>query len=534
MELIEKASEEKLRGGYYTPADIASFIVKWALSENTNASILEPSCGDGAFLSSLKKSNLPFKHLTGVEYIAEEAAKAAAINLHNSRVVNEDFHKFCLSSKKKYDVIIGNPPYIRYQYYSEDQQDSAEKIFNKSGLKFSKLTNAWATFVVGCCQLLSSRGKLGFVVPAELLQVSYSAQLRKFLPKVFNKIDIISFKKLVFDGVLEDVVLLLCEKNSTKSHTINLHEVENAEKLKDFDINNPVVEPKEVSSKTDKWTLYFLDSEEIAFLERIKSSGFATISDFAEVEVGITTGANKFFTVSSETVKEYDLSKYAYPMVGRSVQVDSAIFTKKDWKKNNTTTARSNMLIFPEKDSKHFSAGVQRYLEKGVENEINAGYKTGIRDFWYVIPSIKLSDALFIRRNYLFPKLILNEASAYTTDTMHRVFIKEGVNHRAFIASYYNSLSLAFSEICGRNHGGGVLELMPSEVEAIVLPYSIENEPLLSQIDTGFRSGSDINGILDQTDKVILENHLGFTHEESLLARRIWAKMRDRRLSRAL
>ena len=118
MELIEKASAEKLRGGYYTPADIASFIVKWALSDNTNASILEPSCGDGAFLSALKKSNLPFKHLTGVEYIAEEAAKAAAIDLHNSRVVNEDFHKFCLSSKQKYDVIIGNPPYIRYQYYS--------------------------------------------------------------------------------------------------------------------------------------------------------------------------------------------------------------------------------------------------------------------------------------------------------------------------------------------------------------------------------------------------------------------------------
>lgn len=75
---------------------------------------------------------------------------------------------------------------------------------------------------------------------------------------------------------------------------------------------------------------------------------------------------------------------------------------------------------------------------------------------------------------------------------------------------------------------------MPSEVEAIVLPYSIENEPLLSEIDSDFRSGSDINVILDKTDKVILEDHLGLTHEESLIARRIWAKMRNRRLSRAL
>ena len=46
--------------------------------------------------------------------------------------------------------------------------------------------------------------------------------------------------------------------------------------------------------------------------------------------------------------------------------------------------------------------------------------------------------------NNLYPKFVLNEAGAYTTDTMHRVFIKEGVNKKAFVASYYNSLSFAF------------------------------------------------------------------------------------------
>jgi hypothetical protein len=75
------------------------------------------------------------------------------------------------------------------------------------------------------------------------------------------------------------------------------------------------------------------------------------------------------------------------------------------------------------------------------------------------------SDALFFRRNNLFPRLILNKAEAYTTDTMHRVFIKEKTNKNAFVASFYNSLSLAFSEIVGRSYGGGVLVLMPSETE---------------------------------------------------------------------
>jgi len=92
----------------------------------------------------------------------------------------------------------------------------------------------------------------------------------------------------------------------------------------------------------------------------------------------------------------------------------------------------------------------------------------------------KLSDALFIRRNNLYPRLILNEANAYTTDTMHRVFVKKGTNKKAFIACYYNSLSLAFSEIVGRSYGGGVLELMPSEAGKILLPYKTENAELLS------------------------------------------------------
>ena len=57
--------------------------------------------------------------------------------------------------------------------------------------------------------------------------------------------------------------------------------------------------------------------------------------------------------------------------------------------------------------------------------------------------------------NNLYPKFVLNEAGAYTTDTMHRVFIKEGVNKKAFVASYYNPLSFAFAEILGRCNARG-------------------------------------------------------------------------------
>ena len=148
------------------------------------------------------------------------------------------------------------------------------------------------------------------------------------------------------------------------------------------------------------------------------------------------------------------------------------------------------------------------------------------------MPSIKISDALFIRGNNLYPRLILNEANAYTTDTMHRVFIKESVNKNAFIASFYNSLSLAFSEITGRSYGGGVLELMPSETEQILLPYREENADILLSIDKMMRQKKDIASILAMSNQKILKEGCGFSDREIMIADNIWKKLSARRLNR--
>lgn len=134
--------------------------------------------------------------------------------------------------------------------------------------------------------------------------------------------------------------------------------------------------------------------------------------------------------------------------------------------------------------------------------------------------------------NNLYPKFVLNEAGAYTTDTMHRVFIKEGVNKKAFVASYYNSLSFAFAEILGRNFGGGCLELMPSEVGGIYLPYREENEEIFDTLDRMLRKKANADEILDYTDEIILHQGMGLSMDEIRLARSIWHKIINRRLTR--
>jgi len=533
MQLIKNASKEKLRGGFYTPEPIASFILKWAFNGNNYSDILEPSCGDGVFLDEIKNRNCKYKSITAIELDKVEAEKSQKINLINSNIINSDFNQFCINTDLRFDLIIGNPPYIRYQYLEKDQQKYASIIFQRAGLKYSKLTNAWVSFVVGSSLLLKEEGKIGFVLPAELLQVSYAQPLREFLAKFYNTINIISFKKLIFPNIQQEVILLLCEKNKSNSHLIEHLELLNADELQNLDVSKLKSPKKKIDFKSNKWTFYFLDQKEIDFLECLQvENTIPRFGNYTEVEVGITTGANPFFTVPLSIVKFYKLEKYAKPLVGRSVQVPSVIFTYDDWIKNQNSEARTHLLTFPKMSELNGSSGARDYIAWGEETGVNKGYKCRIREEWQIVPSQRISDALFIRRNHTYPKLIINDAQAFTTDTMHRVTIKSNAKIKALTASYYNSLSFAFSEICGRSHGGGVLELMPNEAEKILLPYNANNAELLPEIDKIIRSNKDISKLLKITNEIILKENYGFTTSDIELADKIWKKLSKRRLNR--
>jgi len=534
MKLITEASADKLRGGFYTPETIAEFVLSWGINGSSDFDILEPSCGDGVFLEQLQKQKFKYKSITAIELDEEEASKADKINLKNKQLINDDFHIYCNNTDKRFDLVVGNPPYIRYQFFDRQQQIEARDIFVKAGLTYSKLTNAWVSFVVGSSLLLKDKGgKIGFVLPAEILQVSFAQQLRIFLSHFYNKINIISFEKLVFPDIQQEVVLLLCEKNDTEIHHIEHIELRDASELKTLDVARLKSPQKKIDFKSNKWTFYFLEQDEINFLETIATRrNIPTLEKFARVEVGITTGSNDFFTVPLTTVEEYELEDYARPMVGRSVQVNSVIFTEKDWEKNKFSKAKAHLLVFPDRNNLNRKNGAVKYIEQGESLGIHKGYKTGIRNDWFVVPSLKISDALFIRRNNLYPRLIINQAEAYTTDTMHRVFVRPNTNIKAMTASYYNSLSLAFAEVSGRSHGGGVLELMPNEAERILLPYHIDNAALLAQIDKLIRNKTDIEEVLKITNPIILKEHYGLTQNEIKLAHNIWKKLSYRRLNR--
>lgn len=173
----------------------------------------------------------------------------------------------------------------------------------------------------------------------------------------------------------------------------------------------------------------------------------------------------------------------------------------------------------------------------GEENEENIGYKCSIRERWYRIPSIWVPDAFFLRRNNLYPKFVLNCCEAVSTDTMHRVKFNEGVEPERILLSYYNSISFAFAELCGRSYGGGVLEILPGEVGNILVP-KLDDIPInevremLKLVDRVVRKNESIEEALDIVDREILIKKLEISELLCTDARKIWKKLQSRRLKR--
>lgn len=77
------------------------------------------------------------------------------------------------------------------------------------------------------------------------------------------------------------------------------------------------------------------------------------------------------------------------------------------------------LISFPDTPYEDYPTKHREYIEPGEKNKENKGYKCSIRDRWYIVPSVWVPDAFFLRRNNLYPKFVLNRCNAVSTDTMH-------------------------------------------------------------------------------------------------------------------
>ncbi|MEF3077811.1 Eco57I restriction-modification methylase domain-containing protein [Winogradskyella poriferorum] len=519
---------KKETGSYYTPSYLASFISKRVLSHfegRKRMSILEPSVGDGAFIFELEKAKDININLTALD-INEVELKTASKkwSKKTASFIKTDFLEF--STDKQFSAVVGNPPYVKKNILTSRQIELSKEIHSSEKLTEASVKNIWTTFLVKSNTILAKNGVLAFVLPSELLQVKFADEIREYLKKQFERIEIFTFNDLMFECKGQDTIVLFAYKKSDDKgeYFANISSKEILEQNSFVLKNNELL----VTSKV-KWTHHFLTSDELIFIDKLKKE-LKTVNDYSESRPGIVTAANKFFIINKETESQYKLSKYTKPIIQKGQFVNgSVVFNDSDFKQLEDDNLPSRLLQLNEDD--RVSNDLRNYLKQGESSNIPERYKCKIRNKWYVIPNISVKpDAIFFKRSHLYPKLLKNNSNAFVTDSAYKISMRDSYDLNSFIYSFYNTLTLLLSELDGRYYGGGVLELIPSEFKKLPIPYIEINQSEFEKFTTYFENKSNIEQILNQNDFNVLNSTLGINEENIKRLTEIRNKLKKKRL----
>lgn len=529
MNVRSKQTEKKLNGVFYTPFEIVDFLTRWIMDKQEIVNVLEPSAGDGRFVKKIVEFTDEV-NVTAVEIDSFECEKIKGTD--RTKVINDDFYNFYETIKDKgikYDAVVGNPPYIRYQFLTEDQRNYQSDILKRNGMKPNKLINSWVAFTVASIELLNSGGKFAFVLPTDLLQVSYAKELRQFIFKELKEVTIIHFNDIVFTGIQQDVVLIFGIKRGKESKKTLIRNIN----VKDMSqLSNGIYDiPFEYYDfdNSDKWRKFFLSKSFMKFYENKFFNETTSIKDISSIEVGITTGNNKVFVVNSETVNKYNLDDYKVPLVGRSLDVFGLFYTEKDILYNSLNGRKVWLLDF---NNRKLNRGAKKYIKEVESRQEHKGYKLGLRDKWYEVPSIWIPDAFLLRRMGNFPKIVKNEIKATSTDTFHRIRFNEGIDVAKALVLFYSSVSLLSFELEGRVFGGGALEILPGDLKNIRLPKindGLDYIEISKKIDEKLRDKKEFAEIVKWVDNLI-QPLSGFNKSEINEIYDVWNSLRRNRV----
>jgi len=133
-------STAKANGAFYTPNDVARFLVSWAV-RSKNDRVLDPSHGGGVFIRAafdrvLELGAAAEINVFGIELdsnahqATSESLKAIGFPIDNLQ--QGDFFEAARKGLGQFDAVVGNPPFIRYQRFAGTMRDRAIALMLRS------------------------------------------------------------------------------------------------------------------------------------------------------------------------------------------------------------------------------------------------------------------------------------------------------------------------------------------------------------------------------------------------------------------
>ncbi|HEY5533876.1 MAG TPA: DNA methyltransferase [Ignavibacteria bacterium] len=343
--------------------------------------------------------------------------------------------------KNGFDLIIGNPPYVRH----EDIEDPTGKIKDKKEykslleemvridypdyfrpkIKINAKSDLYIYFYLRSLKLLNKNGYHCFICSNSWLDVGYGAWFQKFLlDKAPIDFIIDNHSKRSFESADINTIISFInapQKQVTQNHYIKFvafkkpfEETIFTEYLLDIDntksINNgenyrvyPITNNDLLSSGTeydsdeqeklnmgkfigDKWGGKYLRAP--FFMQKyFKSENLIKFNDLIDIKYGLKTGKVKFFYIKDEIIKEFNIEKEFYhPIITTSQDLDT-LFVE-----SNEFLFNSNLSKFKLKGT-----GALEYIKYGENNNMSIGSSVeSHRPYWYSL-SFEVVDILFFR-----------------------------------------------------------------------------------------------------------------------------------------
>lgn len=330
FELLIPSNDKKLNGAFFTPKHITHFM-STAAAIRADSTYLDPSCGCGAFLLDIAEkihttTNAPFKtiferQLFGIDIAAYSTHRAKILLSLLALTYGEDasfvFHietgdtlatnaLSLFSQPDGFDVIIGNPPYVKYQDLSDEQRLSMKQDWRtvKNGnynlyFPFFEIGSSW----------LAPNGTLIFITPNNYFTSLAGERLRTFLTEEHLLDTIIDFSHLkVFKVSTYTAITVVTKQQKTSLRYGRIDSVEGLQKLPEQSIETVAESTIDYASlKHDKWRL--LRNKDQANIHAIESQG-TPLGQLFDIKVGIATLADKYYFVGPDLTKTHDAHQY--------------------------------------------------------------------------------------------------------------------------------------------------------------------------------------------------------------------------------
>ena len=458
----------KSLGQFFTPFPIAHFMAKWITSNPQCNTILDPAVGLGVFFRAiLKEADVTSYQLIGYDVDPQVLKKAKILfqGYEDSiRLINRDY--MFNDWNNRYDGIICNPPYQRFQNYKNRNEILAE-FQSRLGLALSGLTNLHTLFLLKSVNQLSENGRAAYILPSEFLNADYGVFIKRNLitHKSLKYVIVFDFTENLFDNVITTSCILLFD-NSADIKAVEFIAVKSLDDLAYLESQFPLYPNIKTSGKAVlyedldeniKWRAYYQKQN------GSKYKNLVPLSTYGKIVRGIATGDNDYFTFNEQKKREFEIEdKYLLPCLTKANQASSYFFTKEDFEK--LRVAGKNVYLLNITDVT--SSAVRRYIQLGEKLGVHKKYLTSHRTPWYSIESRPPAPILVTVFNRNGLRFVRNEADVRNLTCFHCFYLDMFAMDKIDILMAYLITDVA-REIFNdnrREYGDGLEKFEPNDL----------------------------------------------------------------------